>query len=368
MLDKLLKAFGLLKEDVTALKESVAKLEKVHPIVKEGKPGRDGKDGESPSVEDIVQAVVAQLPEPEKVDTQAIVDDVVAQIPKPRDGRDAPTVNVSDVAAIVLAKIEKPKDGKDGRNGPDLETVVKRVKAQVQDGERGEPGPPGPPGKPGKDGVSVTDVQLNNNDLFVFLDGKKRKAGTIKVPTATAPFNPGNAGGGGRAVTGVTEDVARIGLIDYNDAATQTTPINIPSGLVNVDIPNDGLGPFTNKNFRPKGVSEVWDADSGLFDWTDLNLGDMVDLRLDLSVTTTSPNQTVIVELVLAIGGFEYAIPFVQANVKTTGTYPVNRYNGVYMGDENTLLNGAKFRIRSDSAATMVVNGWYCKLLLRGPV
>ena len=34
MLDKLLKAFGLLKEDVTALKESVAKLEKVHPIVK----------------------------------------------------------------------------------------------------------------------------------------------------------------------------------------------------------------------------------------------------------------------------------------------------------------------------------------------
>lgn len=197
MLDKLLKAFGLMKEDVSALKESVAKLEKVHPIVKEGKPGRDGKDGESPSVEDIVQAVIAQLPEPEKIDTKALVDDVVAQIPKPRDGRDAPTVNVSDVAAIVLAKIEKPKDGKDGRNGPDLETVVKRVKAQVQDGKQGEPGPPGPPGKPGKDGVSVTDVQLNNNDLFVFLDGKKRKAGTIKVATPTAPFNPGNAGGGG---------------------------------------------------------------------------------------------------------------------------------------------------------------------------
>lgn len=196
MLDKLLKAFGLMKKDVTALQESVAKLEKVHPIVKEGKPGRDGKDGESPSVEDIVQAVIAQLPEPEKIDTKALIDDVVAQIPKPRDGRDAPTVNVSDVAAIVLAKIPKPKDGKDGRNGPDLETVVKRVKAQVQDGKQGEPGPQGPQGKPGKDGVSVTDVQLNNNDLFVFLDGKKKKAGSIKVPAPTAPFSPGNAGGG----------------------------------------------------------------------------------------------------------------------------------------------------------------------------
>ena len=43
MLDKLLKAFGLLKKDVTALQDTVAKLEKVHPIVKEGKPGKDGK-------------------------------------------------------------------------------------------------------------------------------------------------------------------------------------------------------------------------------------------------------------------------------------------------------------------------------------
>lgn len=199
MLDKLIKAFDFLKADVTGLKESVAKLEKVHPIVKEGKPGKDGKDGESPSVEDIVAAVLAEIPTPKdgvSPDAKAIVDDVLAAMPKPRDGRDAPVVSVSDVAAVVLAKIPKPKDGKDGHNGPDLETVVKRVKAQVQDGEQG---PPGPQGKPGKNGVSVTDVQLNNNDLFVFLDGKKRKAGTIKVPAASAPFNPGNAGGGGSA-------------------------------------------------------------------------------------------------------------------------------------------------------------------------
>lgn len=366
MLDKLLKASGLLKEDVSALKESVAKLEKVHPIVKEGKPGRDGKDGESPSVEDIVQAVVAQLPEPEKVDTKAIVDDVVAQIPKPRDGRDAPTVNVSDVAAIVLAKIEKPKDGKDGRNGPDLETVVKRVKAQVQDGKQGEPGPPGPPGKPGKDGVSVTDVQLNNNDLFVFLDGKKKKAGSIKVPAPTAPFNPGNAGGGGTARTAVPADNCRIGMFDYNDAATQTTPINVPSGLVNVDITNDAAGPFTNKAFRPEGVTDIWDPNINEFIWDDLKLGDMVDIRLDLAITTTSPNQEVIVELLVAIGGFEYVIPFADVVVKSTGTFALNRYNGIYMGDNNTLNNNAKFRIRSDAAATVVVNGWYTKVLIRG--
>jgi len=196
---KIAAAVKQLIEDNRELTARLERLEKVKPAVVNGRDGKDGADGVSPEITDIVEAVVAQLPEPEKVDTKAIVEDVVAQIPTPRDGRDAPTVNVSDVAAIVLAKIPKPKDGKDGRNGPDLETVVKRVKAQVQDGERGEQGPPGPPGKPGKDGTSVTDVQLSNNDLFVFLDGKKRKAGTIKVPTATAPFNPGNAGGGGTA-------------------------------------------------------------------------------------------------------------------------------------------------------------------------
>ena len=36
---KLVKAFDFLKADVKGLKETVAKLEKVHPIVKEGKPG-----------------------------------------------------------------------------------------------------------------------------------------------------------------------------------------------------------------------------------------------------------------------------------------------------------------------------------------
>lgn len=192
MSGKLLKAFNFLKEDVTGLKEAVAKLGNVRPVVKDGKPGKDGKDGVSPAVEDVVQAAIAQLPEPEKIN----IDDVVAKIPKPRDGRDAPIVNVSDVAAIVLAKIPKPKDGKDGRNGPGLGDVVTRVKAQVRDGDRGEPGPPG---APGKDGVSVTDVQLNNNELFVFLDGKKKKAGAIKVPTPVAPFSPGSVGGGGSA-------------------------------------------------------------------------------------------------------------------------------------------------------------------------
>lgn len=196
MLDKLTAAVKQLLTDNRDFSTRLERLEKVKPAVVNGRDGKDGKDGVSPDIETIIAAVVNELPEPEKIDTKAIVNDVLAQIPKPRDGRDAPAVNVSDVAAIVLAKIPTPKDGKDGHNGPDLETVVKRVKAQVKDGAKGEPGPPGPPGKDGKDGVSVTNVQLKNNELFVWLDGVKRAVGKIKIPAASAPFSPGNMGGG----------------------------------------------------------------------------------------------------------------------------------------------------------------------------
>lgn len=359
MLDKLIKSFVFLKADVTRLRESVAKLEKAYSVVKEGEPG--GYSGENPSVKDIVVAVLAELPALKggaSSDVKAIVEDILATMPKPRDGRDVPVVSVSDVAAIVLAKIPKPKDGRDG---PDLETVVRRVKAQVQDGERG---PPGPQGRPGKNGVSVTDVQLNNNDLFVFLDGKKRKAGTVKVPVATAPFNPGNGGGGSTSRAATPTDTSRVGSFEYNDLATQTTPVTVPPGFVNVDITNDAEGPFTNRAFKPEGVADVWDAGVNEFIWSYLKLGDMVDIRLDLEVTTSRPNQELIVELLVAVGANEYVIPFVGIFVRQVGLVKLNTYSGIYMRDLNTLNNNAKFRIRSDRAATLVVNGWYTRVTL----
>ena len=161
-------------------------------------------------------------------------------------------------------------------------------------------------------------------------------------------------------------DNGRFGLVDYNDLATDTTPINIVGGAAPVAIPNDGAGAFTNKSFLPVGVTDVWNASTGLFDWAELKLGDMVDLRLDVEVTTTSPNQEVEISLELAVGGAPYTVPFVRQQFKNAGPQTINRYNGIYLGDTNTLANPARFRIESDAAATLKVNGWYCKILIRG--
>lgn len=156
------------------------------------------------------------------------------------------------------------------------------------------------------------------------------------------------------------------GWFDYNDSATAITPITITGGGGFVDLTNDELGGFTNKNYPPFGITDVYDADNNRFDWSELKLGDTVDIRLDLEVITSSTNTEIDVFLLMADGVGSYQIPFVaEQNYKTVGTYNVNRYNGVYMGDSNTLDNFAKFQMKSDKTCTVKVNGWYCKVTQR---
>ncbi len=168
------------------------------------------------------------------------------------------------------------------------------------------------------------------------------------------------------SLSGLPTDNYTGGFFDYNDLTTQSTAISVTGGAGFVNITNDEAGPNTNKLFPPTGITDVWDSTAMEFDWTQLKLGDMVDIRVDLTVTTTSPNQTIDLRLFLGVGGSEYSIPFEEAIVKSSGTFIVNRFNGIYMGDTNTLNNPGEFRIASDGNATVVVTGWYCKIIKRG--
>ena len=55
---------------------------------------------------------------------------------------------------------------------------------------------------------------------------------------------------------------ASVGILDYNDVATQTTPIEVTGGAGFVDLTNDEQGSSTNKLYPPLGVTDVWDADN----------------------------------------------------------------------------------------------------------
>ncbi len=165
----------------------------------------------------------------------------------------------------------------------------------------------------------------------------------------------------------INSDQMRMGIIDYNDAATATTPISVTGGGGYTDITNDGLGGSTNKTYRASGVSELWDVSTNLFDWSDLSLGDTVLIRLDVKVTTTSANQTVDTKLLLGVGGSPYSLMHSEKQFKTAGAHEIDKFAFmVYMGNTNTLNNGAKFQIQSDGNCTVEVRGFAIEHHLRG--
>ena len=154
------------------------------------------------------------------------------------------------------------------------------------------------------------------------------------------------------------------GFFDYDHGGgTQS----YTGGAAALKLLNDEAGTSTNKSYPPPGVTDVWDATANEFDWSELAFGDMVDIRLDLSVTTTAIDQTVDVDLRVGVGsGSEYLIPFIQNEFKAAGTYKVVRFNGIYMGDATTRDFPAYFEFMSDDNATIQVNGWYTRVIRRG--
>ena len=157
------------------------------------------------------------------------------------------------------------------------------------------------------------------------------------------------------------------GWADYADVATTGTPIAVSA--VPAVLTNDGLGVDTKTAYLPiggNGITQLWDTSSNGFDFSDLNVGDMVDIRMDISVIIASTNTVVDVNLVMGSGG-SVVVPFISdQNYKATGTFEVIRYMGVYIGSEDVRDTLAQLKIEADKACTCKVHGWYIKAIRRG--
>lgn len=159
-------------------------------------------------------------------------------------------------------------------------------------------------------------------------------------------------------------DIFNGGFADYNDSGSSQPITVVASPVV---LQNDGAGLYSNKLFLPQGVTDVWDVIGDQFDWSELKTGDMIDIRLDIVMTTVSPNTTIDINLHLGAGGGAYIIPFITKKIlKSAGAHNINRFNGIYIGDTNTLDNGGQFKIIVDQDCSAVVNGWYIKIIRKG--
>lgn len=156
-----------------------------------------------------------------------------------------------------------------------------------------------------------------------------------------------------------------FGIFDYRDTLTATTPVALTGGSPAILTNNSSTGTF--KSLPDTAVTDLWISATDKFDFSELNIGDMVEIRLDCDVTTTQVNQDYSIDLELAQATVPYTLPIIQSeNVKTVGSHSVVRWMGFYMKDLNTINGGAQFIINSASNLTVRVYGWYIKLTKKG--
>lgn len=151
--------------------------------------------------------------------------------------------------------------------------------------------------------------------------------------------------------------VTEQGFMDYNDLATTGTPLSLLAG-VPMQMSNDGAGSSTNKTYKPITVTELWDEVEDELDFSELQLGDKVLMRLDVTLIVASTNTDFDMTINLGVGGTPYTLDVARESFKSTGTYKIVEVFPVYMGDTNTLINPAELYVETDKNATLTVNGW----------
>lgn len=160
-----------------------------------------------------------------------------------------------------------------------------------------------------------------------------------------------------------SDTVSKTGFIDYNDSSGDLTI----SSDTWVDVPNNGLGAFTNKTYKPTLINEVLDGSTGYLDFSDLTLGSQLLIRNDFTVTPNTNNSLLEVRYLLGQGAGEYALKFWGERLDSGSGIGYQRVISfpIYMGDTNTQGGVGKLQIKLNTNGTLNNAGSYIKIDLR---
>ena len=145
-----------------------------------------------------------------------------------------------------------------------------------------------------------------------------------------------------------------IGVYDYANTLTAQSFTSTP-----IYLQNNGLGAFTNLDYAFSGINNLFDTSTYEFDFSSLELGDKVDVRIDVNIETTTPNQNAKISLELGIGSTPYEICILDRDFKTATTHSnITISNLFYIGNTLTKDDPAKLKFTSDSSANVLLNGF----------
>jgi len=148
------------------------------------------------------------------------------------------------------------------------------------------------------------------------------------------------------------EPIQKQGFIDYNDT---TGDVSLTADTWTT-IPNNGLGSFTNKTYKPDGVTELMNTSTGAIDTSELALGDTIIIRNDFTVNPHNNNTLLEFRYQLGTGGSIYTLETIIARLDAgSGTnYRFSlKPDLIYMGDTNTKDNPIVLQVRLSSAGTL---------------
>lgn len=147
-----------------------------------------------------------------------------------------------------------------------------------------------------------------------------------------------------------------IGWHDYNDTSGA---FSVPADTW-TDLPNNGLGSFSNKNYPPRGVTDLIDVATGYIDPTELNGGDILLVRNDYLVTPQTNNTAIRFRFLLGAGAGQYPLEQREPRMDEGSgiAYPHTLdAKLIYMGDENTRGNPIRLQVKVSSPCTVLNNG-----------
>ena len=164
-------------------------------------------------------------------------------------------------------------------------------------------------------------------------------------------------------VGGGSSSVQKQGFIDYNNSGGS---ISLTAETW-TDVPNDGAGAFTNKSYRPDGVTEVMDNSTGYLDFSDLSLGSELLIRNDFTVNPNTNNSLLEVRYLLGQGAGEYALKFWSERLDSGSGIDYQRVVSfpIYMGDLNTQGGVGKLQVKLSTNGTLNNAGSYVSITVR---
>jgi hypothetical protein len=130
------------------------------------------------------------------------------------------------------------------------------------------------------------------------------------------------------------------------------------SGSGFVKVLNDATGANTRSDLAPDGVSIVWDAVNSQFSFSQFSVGDNIEVRVDISLTTTAANQEALARLYFDNGGSTFSLQFGRAQFKSAGTYNYTLSRRFYLGADSVKNNPVEVQFSSDANATIDLNGY----------